>query len=702
MRTSDSFFIHQSNEMISKQESNQTKFDTFWSNIEYTSLYAGDGAMTRSFVCSRCGIEHIEVPAPHGILACQYCGNRKRNVDLDSLYDTPEPAIYEHAELDVDLVSDGIITQKEYDEMYKRNRHAYKKFWESKEAMKLGTYDPLPEKVRSGIEWDTNNTTQIALPLTVGNRSLDEAKVDDTTIFTTHIEKLASDLGLTSESESVHYSKKGNVYKVPLGLFEQPTEVKYTTQIKPCEELPQHNTSTSPDLRDNIIKNSFSESNMVNLTAHACGQHGMRLPSDECPACDNFKMMVNVVKRSLRVVKFFSEDYVPDGKYVFQEVQINTWKKLCNKGLFRVTSKAVELQEFDNEKNQWFVDLEFPIDSLPKTMQPTISPQQWGKWTWDLRQRVLENAVNNSEYYLTDKDVEEFVSMLFPAEVPKEFYQEFISEGKSTILMPNPQLVKTQKEIFTEVLAKDWKNLNGIKKYRTYNYESRDTRMKIAGSKKIAYILENGYDQRQPYIWNVLSMESDIPWKDEMIDTKAISERTSRKPIKAKTKKEKVACPQCEKLFVSLKRHRCKVQPTQKPTPTIKLAIVGSSRASPNAVHTIRRCIKQFVEEHPNDIIEVVSGGADGADDIGITVAEELDLQTKVFPPASNDWNGFKARNLQIAEYADEIISCARELEAGRTKCYHCEKAGKDSNHEKTAGCYTGKAHGNYNVVIIP
>ena len=48
-----------------------------------------------------------------------------------------------------------------------------------------------------------------------------------------------------------------------------------------------------------------------------------------------------------------------------------------------------------------------------------------------------------------------------------------------------------------------------------------------------------------------------------------------------------------------------------------------------------------------------------------------------------------------IAKYCDKIYSLA--LPKTKTACYHC---GRD-DHEKTAGCWTGKKNGNYEVVIL-
>jgi hypothetical protein len=138
----------------------------------------------------------------------------------------------------------------------------------------------------------------------------------------------------------------------------------------------------------------------------------------------------------------------------------------------------------------------------------------------------------------------------------------------------------------------------------------------------------------------------------------------------------------------------------------MKLAIVGSSQTmSWNAYHQVKEYVEALQKENPE--IEIVSGGAKGIDTIAENVAKELDIPTKVFLPEKDEngkigWDQYKARNLQIAKYATKVVSFANPLsEAESIKCYHCARVGKDNNHFKTAGCYTGYQHGEYEVVIL-
>lgn len=115
-----------------------------------------------------------------------------------------------------------------------------------------------------------------------------------------------------------------------------------------------------------------------------------------------------------------------------------------------------------------------------------------------------------------------------------------------------------------------------------------------------------------------------------------------------------------------------------------KIGIVGSSKVEDNI--SAYKQIKEFILEQfkSTPFIEIVSGGADGVDKIAIDIAKELCIAHKEFLPKTQDWAGFKPRNIKIAEYCDEVVSFALPLKT--KKCYHC-----NANHEKTAGCWTAK-----------
>ena len=136
-----------------------------------------------------------------------------------------------------------------------------------------------------------------------------------------------------------------------------------------------------------------------------------------------------------------------------------------------------------------------------------------------------------------------------------------------------------------------------------------------------------------------------------------------------------------------------------------KLGIVGSSKADKSAYDQIKLYIDMNTSIYTgtSDTVVVSGGEPNGVDSIVRDACKQLGVAFKEFKPEKIGWEYFKKRNLQIAEYCDKIISFALPYgtTAGVPKCYHCTNAGKDDNHEKTAGCYTGKACGEYEVIII-
>mgnify|MGYP001157195081 CR=1 FL=1 len=134
------------------------------------------------------------------------------------------------------------------------------------------------------------------------------------------------------------------------------------------------------------------------------------------------------------------------------------------------------------------------------------------------------------------------------------------------------------------------------------------------------------------------------------------------------------------------------------------IGIVGSSTAEkPEANQdNIAKAVHDILSQYNKSDTTIVSGGGKGIDKMSIKSAKEMGFKTIEYTPTSNNWEEYKKRNLQIASKCDKIISFALELGTlTKRKCYHCSRAGRDNNHEKTAGCYTGYKNGNYEVVIV-
>ena len=138
------------------------------------------------------------------------------------------------------------------------------------------------------------------------------------------------------------------------------------------------------------------------------------------------------------------------------------------------------------------------------------------------------------------------------------------------------------------------------------------------------------------------------------------------------------------------------------------IGIVGSSTAEqPEANQdNVARAVHRILSQYNKSDTTIVSGGGEGVDRIAIDVAKLEEFRTVEYPPTSKNWEEYKKRNLQIAEECDKVYSIALALGTSKgwrknVQCYHCKNAGKDTMHEKTAGCYTGRANGNYEVIVV-
>lgn len=134
------------------------------------------------------------------------------------------------------------------------------------------------------------------------------------------------------------------------------------------------------------------------------------------------------------------------------------------------------------------------------------------------------------------------------------------------------------------------------------------------------------------------------------------------------------------------------------------IAFVGASSLTFDDAVAVRAVVTDRLASMDSLSVVVCSGGASGVDSIAVDTAKSLGFQTIVFMPKTNDWPGFKARNIQIAQKADSIIVIVLPLGRGTGKgeCYHCIKVGKNNQHQVSGGCWTGMQHRDYEVVVLP
>ena len=132
------------------------------------------------------------------------------------------------------------------------------------------------------------------------------------------------------------------------------------------------------------------------------------------------------------------------------------------------------------------------------------------------------------------------------------------------------------------------------------------------------------------------------------------------------------------------------------------IGMVGSSKVSLDN-EVARNVVRRELEKFDIKDTVIVSGAGNGIDSIVAQIAKAIGFTIIEYAAKGYGWAVYKKRNEQIAEKSDRIISFALPFGStkGVDKCYHCENAKRDDNHEKTAGCLTGKLHGNYEVVII-
>jgi hypothetical protein len=130
----------------------------------------------------------------------------------------------------------------------------------------------------------------------------------------------------------------------------------------------------------------------------------------------------------------------------------------------------------------------------------------------------------------------------------------------------------------------------------------------------------------------------------------------------------------------------------------VKLGIVGSEEAKFTPHTRDRACAIIHALLRNLDVDLVVSGHSPlgGIDIWAIEVAEALGIETLEFPPKTHRWaDGYKPRNLQIAEHSDMVVCITvKTLPASYTGmqfhgCYHCQTPPED--HVKSGGCWTMK-----------
>jgi len=118
----------------------------------------------------------------------------------------------------------------------------------------------------------------------------------------------------------------------------------------------------------------------------------------------------------------------------------------------------------------------------------------------------------------------------------------------------------------------------------------------------------------------------------------------------------------------------------------VKVAIVGSSRLDEGERERARVIIKDILKEYKHHD-EIITGDANGIDELVRSFAYDCNCMT-VIEAKEQQWkpNGYRERNVKIAEEADRVYTIATKNIKG-LKCYHCVVR----DHDRTGGCWTRK-----------
>jgi len=117
----------------------------------------------------------------------------------------------------------------------------------------------------------------------------------------------------------------------------------------------------------------------------------------------------------------------------------------------------------------------------------------------------------------------------------------------------------------------------------------------------------------------------------------------------------------------------------------MKVAIVGSSRLDEKEREDARAVIEFIIKEFVPAWGEVITGDANGVDELVRSFGTECNCLT-VVKAKNKRWlpHGCKERNETIGQMADCVFSIATKKIKDK-RCYHCD----EQNHDRTGGCWT-------------
>ncbi len=119
-----------------------------------------------------------------------------------------------------------------------------------------------------------------------------------------------------------------------------------------------------------------------------------------------------------------------------------------------------------------------------------------------------------------------------------------------------------------------------------------------------------------------------------------------------------------------------------------KIAIVGSSKLDEYQLKDALSILQTELNYRDgHNYTEIITGDAKGIDELARRFTGLFtNLGLTICPCKNKEWepNGFKERNIKIANSCDELICIASHYKT--EKCYHCK-----DDHQRTGGCWTMK-----------
>ncbi len=86
-----------------------------------------------------------------------------------------------------------------------------------------------------------------------------------------------------------------------------------------------------------------------------------------------------------------------------------------------------------------------------------------------------------------------------------------------------------------------------------------------------------------------------------------------------------------------------------------KLGIIGTRLVKDNEL--VKAIITYYIKRYVNNLLTIISGGAEGVDSIAEEVARSFNIPFIAYLPEGNKWGDYEKRNKQIVEGCDMLLA---------------------------------------------